>query len=102
MSEPGIGHNSQTTDFVEKEVAAHTFAKDQLKAFIERVERLEEEKAELATDIRDIYAEAKGTGFDTKALREVVRLRRKDKDELAEHKAILDTYLMAIGMDYLL
>ncbi len=90
MSEPGIGHNSVTV------------AKDHLKAFIERVERLEEEKKALADDIRDIYKEAKGTGFDVRALRHVVKLRRQDKDELAEQKAILDTYLSALGMDYLL
>lgn len=84
------------------EAAAHRFAKDHLKAFVERVERLEEEKKDLATDIRDVYAEAKSNGFDTKALRHVVKLRRQDKDELAEQKAILDTYLTALGMDYLL
>jgi uncharacterized protein (UPF0335 family) len=74
------------------------FAKDQLKAFIERVERLEEEKKALADDIRDVYAEAKGNGYDVKALREIVRRRKIDKDELAERDAILDTYMLALGM----
>jgi len=78
--------------------AAHRFAKDQLKAFIERVERLEEEKKALSDDIRDVYAEAKGNGFDVKALRTVVRLRKQDVDERKEQEAILETYLQALGM----
>ena len=77
---------------------ARRFAKDQLKAFVERVERLEEEKKAIADDIRDVYAEAKGNGFDTKALRTVVRLRKQDKQEREEHEAILDTYMQALGM----
>ena len=78
--------------------AAHRFAKDQLKAFVERVERLEEEKKAIADDIRDVYAEAKGNGFDVKALRTVVRLRKQDVDERKEQEAILETYLHALGM----
>lgn len=74
------------------------FAKDQLKAFVERVERLEEEKKAISDDIRDVYAEAKGNGFDTKAMRQVIRLRKQDKDERAEHEAVLETYLHALGM----
>ena len=77
---------------------AHRFAKDQLKAFVERIERLEEEKKALSDDIRDVYAEAKGNGYDVKALRQVVRLRKQDKDERAEQEAILETYLQALGM----
>jgi uncharacterized protein (UPF0335 family) len=77
---------------------ATKFAKDQLKAFVERIERLEEEKKTISDDIRDVYAEAKGNGFDTKALRAVIRLRKQDKDERAEQEAILDTYLVALGM----
>jgi uncharacterized protein (UPF0335 family) len=80
------------------EAPATRFAKDQLKAIIERVERLEEEKKAIADDIRDVYAEAKGNGFDVKALRSVVRLRKQDKQEREEHEAILDTYLQALGM----
>src|SRR2546421_6950024 len=82
----------------EKEPPATRFAKDQLKAFIERVERLEEEKKTIADDIRDVYAEAKGTGFDVKALRTIVRLRKQDVDERKEHEAILETYMHALGM----
>jgi len=82
----------------ESEQPATRFAKDQLKAFIERVERLEEEKKTIADDIRDVYAEAKGTGFDVKALRTIVRMRKQDTDERKEHEAILETYLHALGM----
>lgn len=82
----------------EKEQPATRFAKDQLKAFIERIERLEEEKKTTSDDIRDVYAEAKGTGFDTKALRTIVRLRKMDTDERREQQEVLDTYLHALGM----
>jgi uncharacterized protein (UPF0335 family) len=75
------------------------FGKEQLKAFIERVERLEEEKKAIADDIRDVYAEAKGNGFDVKALRAIVRLRKQDTDERREQQAILETYMHALGMD---
>lgn len=78
--------------------AATRIAKDQLKAFVERIERLEEEKKALADDIRDVYAEAKGNGFDIKALRTVVRLRKQDSQERREHEAILETYMHALGM----
>jgi uncharacterized protein (UPF0335 family) len=78
--------------------AVHRFAKDQLKAFVERVERLEEEKKAIADDVRDVYAEAKANGFDVKALRAVVRLRKQDVDERKEQEAILETYLHALGM----
>ncbi|HWM46250.1 MAG TPA: DUF2312 domain-containing protein [Xanthobacteraceae bacterium] len=81
-----------------KEEAAHHFAKDQLKAFIERVERLEEEKKAISDDIRDVYAEAKGNGYDVKALRTIVRLRKMDTDERKEQETILDTYMHALGM----
>jgi uncharacterized protein (UPF0335 family) len=74
------------------------FASDQLKAVIERIEHLEEEKKAIADDIRDVYAEAKGNGFDVKALRTVVRLRKQDKAERAEQEAILEVYLQALGM----
>ena len=77
---------------------AHRFAKDQLKAFVERIERLEEEKKAIADDIRDVYAEAKGNGFDIKALRSIVRLRKLDTDERREQEAVLETYMHALGM----
>jgi uncharacterized protein (UPF0335 family) len=74
------------------------FAKDQLKAFVERIERLEEEKKTIADDIRDVYAEAKGNGFDVKALRAVIRLRKQDVQARTEHELILETYMNALGM----
>lgn len=71
--------------------------RDQLRAFIARIERLEEEKAGIAADIKEVYAEAKGMGFDTKIMRKVISLRKKDRNERAEEEAILDTYLAALG-----
>lgn len=73
-------------------------ASDQLRAFVERIERLEEEKKTIADDIKEIYAEAKGNGFDTKVLRKVVSLRKQDMNERLEHEAVLDLYLHALGM----
>jgi uncharacterized protein (UPF0335 family) len=78
--------------------AATRFAKDQLKAIIERIERLEEEKKTISDDIRDVYAEGKGNGFDVKALRAIVRLRKQDPNERAEQETILETYMNALGM----
>lgn len=75
-----------------------SFARDQLKSVVERVERLEEEKKAIADDIRDVYAEAKANGFDTKVLRKVIALRKKDKTERDEEEAVLELYLQALGM----
>ena len=77
---------------------AQTVAAGQLRAFIERVERLEEEKKTISEDIKEVYAEMKGTGFDTKAVRTIVRLRKKDQAERQEEEAILDLYKAALGM----
>ncbi|KPL52233.1 MULTISPECIES: DUF2312 domain-containing protein [Hyphomicrobiales] len=74
------------------------FAADQLKSFVERIERLEEEKQTIQDDIKDVYAEAKGTGFDIKILRQVIRIRKQDKSEREEQEAVLDLYLQALGM----
>ena len=82
----------------EKQETAHRFAKDQLKAVIERIERLEEEKKATSDDIREVYAEAKVNGFDIKALRTIVRLRKQDADERKEEEAVLETYMHALGM----
>lgn len=73
-------------------------ARDQLRAFVERIERLEEEKKTIADDIKEVYAEAKGNGFDTKVLRKVVSLRKQDMNERLEQEAVLDLYLNALGM----
>lgn len=79
-----IGHNS--------------VAKDQLKTIVERIERLEEEKGQIASDIKEFYAEAKANGFDTKVLRKVIALRKKDRHQREEEQAMLDLYLQALGM----
>lgn len=71
---------------------------DQLRAFVERLERLEEEKKSIAGDIKDVYTEAKSNGFDTKVLRKVVSLRKQDRDERIEHEEILALYLEQLGM----
>ena len=73
-------------------------AADALRSFIERVERLEEEKKALADDIKDIYAEAKSVGFDTKTMRQIVRLRKMDESDRQEQEALLDLYIHALGM----
>jgi len=75
-----------------------TLARDQLRAFIERIERLEEEKTALLADIREVYAEAKGTGYDPKIMRQVVRLRKLEPSDRQEQGFVLDTYLSALGM----
>ncbi len=69
-----------------------------LRAFIERIEKLEEEKRVIADDIKEVYAEAKGTGFDAKIMRKIVSLRRQDRDKRIEEETILDLYLNALGM----
>lgn len=74
------------------------FAEGQLKSIIERVERMEEEKKTITDDIRDIYAEAKGNGFDVAALKTIVRMRKKDPNERQEAETILETYMLALGM----
>lgn len=75
-----------------------TVAGERLKSFIERIERLEEEKAALAADVREVYSEAKSAGFDTKIMRQVVRLRRMDSADRQEQEALLDIYKQAIGL----
>lgn len=73
-------------------------AHDRLRSFIERIERLEEEKAALLADIKEVYAEAKGTGFDPKTMRKVVSLRKMEESDRQEAEFLLDTYLSALGM----
>ncbi len=77
---------------------SQTVAAGQLRAFVERVERLEEEKKTIADDIKEVFAEMKGTGFDTKAVRAIIRLRKQDQEERQEAEAILDLYKAALGM----
>ena len=71
---------------------------DRLRSFIERIERLEEEKATITVDIREVYAEAKATGFDPKIMRQIVRLRKMELDDRQEQEALLDVYKSALGM----
>lgn len=85
---PGPGHNS----------APSAIARDQLRSIVERIERLEEEKAAIADDIKEVYAEAKANGYDTKTLRAVIRIRKQDSAERQEQEALLDLYLAALGM----
>ncbi len=73
-------------------------AADQIRAFIERIERLEEERAAIAQDITEVYAEAKGNGFDTKVLRKIIAIRKQDHNERMEEEALLELYLTALGM----
>jgi uncharacterized protein (UPF0335 family) len=87
MSEPTIGDNSQPK-----------FAKDQIKAIVERIEHMEAEKKVITDDIKEIYVEAKGNGYDVKALRTIVRMRKQDAGQRAEDEQILETYLQALGM----
>ena len=75
-----------------------SFAQGQLKSLVERIERLEEEKKTIAGDIKEVYAEAKANGFDTKILRKLISIRKKDRNEREEEDAILDLYMSALGM----
>lgn len=92
MSKPEV----DDSEFAEQ--PATRFAKDKLKAFVERVERLDEDKRGISDDTRDVYAEAKANGFDVKALRTLVRLRKMDSDERKESEAVLELYMHALGM----
>lgn len=79
--------------------STHAVAAGQLRAFIERVERLEEEKKTISEDIKEVYAECKSAGFDVKAVRQLVRIRKQDQAERQEAEAILDLYKAALGMN---
>jgi uncharacterized protein (UPF0335 family) len=92
-----VGHATSAA-IKENEAPATRFAKDQLKAIIERIERLEEEKKTISDDIRDVYAEAKGNGFCAKALRTIVRMRKQDDNERQEQESILEIYMASLGM----
>jgi uncharacterized protein (UPF0335 family) len=83
----------------EEKNTVENVAAAELRQFIERIERLEEEKQTIADDIKDVMGEAKGRGYDTKAIRTILRLRKKDKDERMEEEAILQTYMAALGME---
>jgi uncharacterized protein (UPF0335 family) len=80
------------------DIADSGVAADELRQFVERIERLEEEKAGIASDIKDVYAELKGRGYDSKAVRQIVRLRKQDHAERQEQEAVLELYMQALGM----
>lgn len=92
MGEPGIGHNSGDVGGI---------AADRLRTLVERIERLEEEKKGISDDIKEVYAEAKGTGFDVAPLREIIRRRKKAREDLEEQNALLRLYCAALGYDWL-
>lgn len=88
-------------EFEDNEVennSPQTVAAGQLRAFIERIERLEEEKKTIADDIKEVFAEMKGTGFDTKTVRKIIKLRKQDQAERQEEESLLDLYMAALGM----
>lgn len=89
----GIGHNSGE----EQDVGG--VSGKRLKAYLDRIERLEEEKSGIADDIKDIYAEAKGTGFDVKTMRKLVRLRKMDAEKRREEDELLELYKAAVGIN---
>ena len=84
--------------YMKQDVAETGVAADELKQFIERVEHLEEEKKALADDIKEVYAEMKGRGFDTKVIRQIIRIRKQDHAERQEMEAILELYMTALNM----
>ncbi|MAP24778.1 MAG: hypothetical protein CMM87_04505 [Rickettsiales bacterium] len=75
-----------------------SISSEQLKNIIEKIERLEEEKATISTDIREVYAEAKSVGYDTKTIRQIIKIRKMDQDDFQEQEALLDTYMNALKM----
>ena len=99
-------NGNNVTQFQSSESSTNDAAQDvggvagaRLKSFIERIERLEEEKSAIASDIKDVYAEAKGTGFDTKTIRKIISLRKVDTEKRREADEMLDLYKSAIGME---
>ena len=83
---------------MDQRIDPDSVAQDQIRAFIERIERMEEEKKAIADDIKEIYAEAKGNGFTTTVLRQIIRIRKMDQAERMENEALLDLYMTALGM----
>lgn len=95
----GVGHNSGEKKKISKdELRTGGVATDRLRSIVERIERMEDEKAAIATDIKDIYLEAKSAGFDNKALRELIKIRKRDAAQQEELETILDVYRHALGM----
>ncbi len=99
MDEESGSYAPETASSSPSEPSVGGIAADRLKSFIERIERLEEEKAALAGDIREVFAEAKGNGFDTKIMRQVLKLRKLEQDDRQEQEHLLDLYKRALGME---
>lgn len=105
----GLGHNSGFDDVYDDDDQDDTLSsvqmqsmnqatKEKLRTTVARIERLEEEKAEVAEQIKDVYREAKAFGFDTKAIREIIKIRKQDRQEREEREMVLETYLLALGL----
>lgn len=84
---------------MDESAGVENVAAAELRQFIERIERLEEEKSSISDDIKDVFGEAKGRGYDTKAMKTIIRLRKKDANERMEEESILQTYMAALGME---
>lgn len=84
---------------MDENAGVENVAAAELRQFIERIERLEEEKSSISDDIKDVFGEAKGRGYDTKAMKTIIRLRKKDANERMEEESILQTYMAALGME---
>lgn len=95
----GVASRAPNDETENHDPMSDTIAADQLRLFIERIERLEEEKKGIADDVKDVYAEAKANGYDTKTMRAIVRLRRMEKNARQEADALLETYRNALGLD---
>lgn len=99
----GIGHNSGSEDDTfavsDEQLKDADVEADRLRLLIERIERLEEEMKALRDDIKDVYAEGKAVGYDTKIMRQIIRLRKMKPEDRAEQQMVLDTYKAALGMD---
>ncbi len=93
-----LTHNGNQDGQMDEQVSATSVSAGQLRAFVERIERLEEEKKAIAEQIKEVYAEAKANGFDSRTMRKVVTLRKKPAEERQEEEALLDLYLSALGM----
>ncbi|KGJ07882.1 hypothetical protein IT40_19855 [Paracoccus versutus] len=83
---------------MEQQMDSYQVTADELRQFVERIEHLEQEKKDIAEQIKEVYAESKGRGYDTKALRSIISLRKKDKDQVAEEEAVLEIYKQALNM----
>lgn len=94
----GVGHNSGKPKISPDEVKAGGVAVERLRSLVERIERLEAERKALSSDIKDIYAEAKSAGLDPKILRELIKIRKRDADDVEEQETMLDVYRRALGM----